>query len=525
MKNDASRAQNLVNAIGQSSGILPFQVKRKIKRDKSLFFSNIPEEEAVNPTNVVVENGANGVLGKPPSKPRPNHLPLKMKIETTRDVPESGFNSINFDESDSFPQFIGKTSICSTPLLENKVLHGNFLSICVNQNGAQANGVAKEEKAEKNNKYDVQELPGSNFNNNIRENKFKSFPRSLSVRPLTNFSEMFSKTEEEIVEIKARYQTITDPNFPVFNNDGLPISKYFFDECSNVEVGIDIAQELEDLSIDGFGYEDELQDKTEPVAEEVKSSPVKISNGSVKTEHTTIPETNGIEVKLRNLSKENNDIKRRSLTLPVKSLNLDPDSKLQENYPEPTNGEQFTKRIRPDFPVTPLMSKIMSQLPMDGWSSGFSSCAMTPVMTPIDVAKSFARRKSSISKIEEDSEKTVEDEKYGQKVDLIICGHQNMTMLMMLEEGSCQKQEFVQSIWEACISRLPKIEANLQQTLNVNVDGVVDKNDVNYSFICMDPHYDIVHRGGPWTMDELQILEDLYSDFNGNPSFTEAIVR
>lgn len=99
---------------------LPFSIKKKnkessslMKRDKSLIFTNIPEEEALSesPGSPVEKIRTN----------RPNHLPLKLKTIP----PESGIASIvSFDESDSYPDFIGN-ALCFTRLY--RLFLGNLL--------------------------------------------------------------------------------------------------------------------------------------------------------------------------------------------------------------------------------------------------------------------------------------------------------------------------------------------------------------------------------------------------------------
>lgn len=132
LKADAQRAQNLHN----TQPVLNFHtnVKRKMKRDKSLIFTHIPEEEGVmlnSSSNLEMEKSMHS---NRPKSIRPTHLPLRYKnTMSSKELPESGIASINFDETDSYPEFIGRTSVCSTPMTENKVLQvGNVMSICAN---------------------------------------------------------------------------------------------------------------------------------------------------------------------------------------------------------------------------------------------------------------------------------------------------------------------------------------------------------------------------------------------------------
>lgn len=566
LRNDSQCAFSLQNSSVQNGGVLPFQFKRKPRRDKSSLFSNIPEEEPHTEEGAdQMSRRSNGAA----MRPRPTHLPLRMKNDTTREVPDSG-TSITFDETDSYPQFYG-TTVLSTPLLENKVLPGN-LSLFGNQAPRNQAAVAelKEEAEEETEEQQSQQVPPSEEKEgkekkkkalekfseltfeNIRGNTLKALNRSPSLRPIVN---LFARDAAELLLLsrqpngKPKFQTITDPSYPVFNDEGQPISQFMFDQCG-IELGVDIAQDVESLKIEGFPTEGEIEtvdDGDEPVvveSEKPKENGDVVNlnevegtakaNGSIH-EVTSIDDIvfrkkpNGAATTATAAEKEE---KRKSLTLPIQAINLDPlagamKSPLREEDDElgDTFAEKPVKRVRPDFPVTPLMSKIIAQLPFDStWSSGFSSSTLTPVMTPIDCNKAFMRRRSSITKVNEEveEEETVTDL---QKIELFVCGQHNMTMLIAMEENSGQGEELVQTLWETCISRLPKIESNLQQTLNVSVDGVVDKNDMNYSFMCFDPSWDVIQQGGHWTTAELQVVEDVHADFKENGSFTETLVR
>lgn len=90
--------------------------QRKIKRDKSLIFSNIPEESNEDhppktgpkrPTNLSLK------LGNGDKKPE--------KVPVTKNE-----DKILFDETDSYPEYIGRTSVCNTPMTENKVFMGEI---------------------------------------------------------------------------------------------------------------------------------------------------------------------------------------------------------------------------------------------------------------------------------------------------------------------------------------------------------------------------------------------------------------
>uniref|UniRef100_A0A1B0D979 CCZ1/INTU/HSP4 first Longin domain-containing protein n=1 Tax=Phlebotomus papatasi TaxID=29031 RepID=A0A1B0D979_PHLPP len=478
LKKDSTRAQTSFTQIA-SSTIFPAQIKRKMKRDKSIIFSNIPEEEAM----ASIAEDREDVKPRP-VKSRPTHLPLRFKNVSGKDIPESGINSITFDDNDSFPQFIGKTSVCSTPIAENKILVGNVMPICANRNKIKQEKVEEEAEVEESGKEKLNcsiIRPETEFKKSKRRFSFRPFQRSLTQIGLSLARNGVSTYVKEANG--HRCQTITDPNYPVFNDEGYPISKCLYD-CyvsgkhseNNAEMAIDA---LEDLNIEGFEY-DSVQKDIPPKdhADQEKETEILKEEPEAKAPETPVDTSE----------------KRKSLTLPLKSLSMDSNA---ANFPE------VSMKAKPKLsgiPLTPLMTKLSILAANDERSSGFSSWSTTPghmeasVLTPIDINKSLSRRRSSAAKIEE-ADSLEENESTSQKVELFICGHQNMTMVLLMEESSAQKQEIVQSMWEICISRLTKIENSLHKILNVNVDGLVDKSDGNYSFICFDPKWDVIHRG------------------------------
>lgn len=544
LRNDSQCAFALQNSSVQNGGILPFQMKPKIKGKpvKPILFPNIPEEEAVNGFNESAgEEQATGSKRNGVKKVRPTTLPLRAKYEPKD--PDTGFNSLNLDETDSFPQFIGKTSVFPTPLLENKILPGQLLSICANQVVVQDDRVAKEEDTDaityppKREDRRLEDKLGAMRFDNFRGNALKSaLIKSTSVRAIQNMFSPHSPAKRQ--NGRPKYQTITDPNYPVFSDDGRPISQHMYDQW-DIETGVDIAQDVESLKIEGFSTEGDMAEDV-GVVEKVRNGTSPSNGGDNKSANGTATVTNGCHseaIILRNRPKDPaTEAKRRSMSLPIQPINLDPSGAytslpITEESGSAEDGDEFleklVKRSRPDFTEN-LRSKIIASLPLDpAWSNGLSS--YTPVMTPIDSSKALIRRKSSIPKVDEVDEEaeaegaTRPDEL--QKVELFVCGQHNMTMLIAMEENSGQREDLVQCLWETCVSRLPKIESNLQQTLNVNVDGVVDKNDMNYSFMCFDPHWDVVQQGGHWAAAEMQAVEDIHADFKENGSFTETLVR
>lgn len=527
---NSSNNNNNNNNIANASNAYPFQFKKKImKRDKSIVFTNIPEEVATT-TNGDAKNEAktanNNANDESQSKPsvRPNHLPLRFKNITSNDIPESGFSSsITFDEQDSFPQFIGRTSVCSTPMTENKVLHGNIMPIFntvikpTSKNTKQKSPAENTSESKNgtpiklntNDKFD--ELPNTLINSiarpfaePIRRNSlidigesFRKISQHLSMRPISaGFTKFMNECDyvadgkmyldtvndtafnnqlnnalvdydcdadaiDDVVN-KKQYRTITDPTNPVFNSMGQPISRYLYDEILNYN------SEQEMLIVKNSNILTKSKQFDQTLSNNVNCDRDSISKATnVKNENLpTIPKS----VEKPPLP-SNNSNNRKSLTLPLKSLtssNTDctnaSEAKVNQTVAaaNPTTETNLMDKLeqRKKFTgiqLTPLISKLSFLAMNDERSSGFSSWDTTPgieLATPIDGTKLFRRRSSIKAEDTEQVSANVDtqsvnidcDENDLKKVELFICGQNNMTMLLLIEEGYGQKQEIVQSM-------------------------------------------------------------------------------
>lgn len=438
----SQRAQSITNQ--NANSVVPFQFKKKIKRDKSIIFTNIPEEGVVESEHVDA---------KKPSKmvsQRPNHLPLRFKNITSKDIPESGFSSINFDETDSFPQFIGKTSVSSTPMTENKILHGNIMPICANSDLAEIdenkNDVDLIDKfnklhANKSVTDSVSSFIGNPFRIEKRRNSLsdlqdslKKISRRLSIRPFGIGLAKLNKSETDAVEMddieiddveSKIYRTITDPTYPVFNSNGAPISKYLFQEFLDRQESLNTkVTEINEkiLTIDGFDGE-------------MKDSPVRQPK-----EPDIVPVVDSTPLRPNKIA----------LNLPLKSLSLDGNT-MNDSAAASTNIFELPAQRKKlsGIQLTPLMTKLSILAMNDERSSGFSSWDTTPgveLATPCDGPK-MVRRRSSVKcedVVDINDERNLSNQR--QRVEMFICGQQNMTLVLLLEENSCQKRELVQSM-------------------------------------------------------------------------------
>lgn len=521
---------NTANGINAYPAI---QFKKKImKRDKSMAFTNIPEEHSEHAEASTSSNYNDGGSGKPntnmknnenplkftpqPATVRPNHLPLRFKNITSKDIPESGFSSsITFDEHDSFPHFIGRTSVCSTPMTENKVLHGNILPICSNpfndipmNNSSRSiivnepttniqitpkeqtpTGLESDKKSdgkffEFSDRFVSNTVAENPFSLQVRRNSliditeaFRKFSKHLSLRPIStgfaNFmhecdyiaeGKIYAKSiNEQAVDDSSidydadaiddvvtnnRYRTITDPTYPVFNSFGKPISRFLFDELNQQN---DNEINIKNTSAVNFTAFDE---HPQTIRNDLKSADneSKVEKAIKSLEKSQLPPSNNIN--------------RNSLSLPLKSLNNNGEAKNNINLAAiPSDGTNIKnifdkpeeRRKLAGIQLTPLITKLSILAMSEERANGFSSWDTTPgieLATPLDSVKLF-RRRSSVNRDETDqvssstenqSTSDASDNGELKKVDLFICGQNNMTMLLVMKENFGQKHENVQAL-------------------------------------------------------------------------------
>uniref|UniRef100_A0A182SFY8 Uncharacterized protein n=1 Tax=Anopheles maculatus TaxID=74869 RepID=A0A182SFY8_9DIPT len=343
---------------------VPFAIKKKLipskelvggtvagfpmlKTDKSIIFSNIPEEETVG------ADGAGQICEPPAQKKapfstvsRPTFLPLKFKNLTSRDIIDSGVNSINFDESDSFPNFIGKTSVCSTPLTENKIVpNRNMMSICVTQDQpssvpveeVKGNTVAEEDgnqpaasdesvsilKCVNARKYSILNHPYmmptnvrcASLSNLAQKDKVESEENSPAEADSSNEKEMERKYRHQFPKDYDPWKTISDPVYPIVDQRKRAMSYSLFQDFERTR-----NERLAEL------VEQEAKQETKG-----KDKPIKNTTDDRKPMTVNMVTVN--TVRKMNLSSEQPETvaqattpkDRRGLSLPIKSFNLNDD--------------------------------------------------------------------------------------------------------------------------------------------------------------------------------------------------------
>lgn len=493
----------------QNSLPLPFLLKKKtkettslLKRDKSLIFSNIPEEEAL----VEIPSPE-----KSKNTNRPNHLPLKFKTIHSKDLPESGIASIiSFDESDSFADFIGRTSVCATPMTENKILTGPMPSIFATAKATEVDlvePITRNDAEHKGNKP-LKELEQIYIN--FATNPFKRIEWKKSWNDFNKITDL-----DDIDDGRSRYSTyntITDPVFPIFNRKKQSLSKSLFDDYQNLYI-----------TNVNFFKPPELGKKRENEREKkiVESDPMIMKK---------LPENKNSPSKiLRNQ-------KKKMMRLPIKSFSLEMDSgKPSTSSVSVTsnNTSMFdspstkTKKYMGSLQLTPLMSKLtlLAMSENENYSGGFSSFDLpTPSYcdTPVDnTNRTIFNRLSKVDEEKHESTDEAVDLNEMKPVDLFVCGQQNMT-LMVIGDADVMKsdQQIVQAMFEICVNRLSRLEQKLNEIMNVTVDLKAS----DYSFLNLDKRWDVLKRGGAWQQDDLQTLLLMHDSFEDN-NVSDIIIR
>lgn len=344
-----------------------------MKRDKSLLFTAVPEEDhnmisppsrAEHPSEQERKPSMPDVVpftNKP--RPRPTKLSLSFKNQ----------KSLEEDAKENDKVFTGQTSVCSTPMVEYKRLHGNLLSICQNPDPQ------TQEKESPDVLKNIENCAKLNLEHEKRDNKMvlemnciadhyinkpepmrklasvtdiqETFKR-MSNRATSKFKLKRSKTPSgtpspEHERYKHSTMTINDPYFPVFRNDGVAISESLFNQYLEQHYAR-MKQEAKEENVFAFNT-DKFEDFDSEMAKSPQRTPKKIAKDSTKTLST-------------------DQSRRKSLSLPLKPLNSDSAADEATSFKKKLTGVQ----------LTPLMEKL-SHLAFSDKSSGYSSRVMTPL--------------------------------------------------------------------------------------------------------------------------------------------------
>lgn len=366
-----------------------------MKRDQSLIFTTVPEEDCYNPVNL--ENVK--IHTKPPNRPKFLNLRNKttdVKPEETKTVPST--------------PFLAQTSVCSTPLTElNKVLHQKVMSICVDPN---------EDAAKPETKLVLSAISENSDSLQQKDALFKAAPYVTITKNLFNTRNncsMVNIHEEINAKYAARHlkrvKSISDPTFPLLTASGMNISKTLYNIYLNKHVNT-LHKELT------------INHLSETHTEEWKSLEDICSNDSKKE----------IEEKPIITDMRSNLEHRKSLTLPLKSL---------------SDSEQlFSPAVRNrnygGVQLTPLMSKLSMLAATEERSSGFCSTTTTPSDYK-DFRPSFIKNSKNKGSKHRDFKLKKKSSVLRETV-LFVCGQQDMVVVLVIEEQASKNQDIITSL-------------------------------------------------------------------------------
>ncbi|KAJ8722308.1 hypothetical protein PYW08_004710 [Mythimna loreyi] len=515
-----------------------------MKRDKSLLFTAVPEEDhtMMSPPSREERNPDEERERKLPSMPdvvpftnKPRQRPTKLSLSFKTQL------SLDEEAQENDKVFTGQTSVCSTPMVEYKRLHGNMLSICQIPESQQDNDKSDLEPDVLKN---IENCNKINSENEKRDNKMvldvnciadhyinKPEPirklasvtdlqetiKKLSNRATSKFKLKRSKVSlnddtpsPEHTPKNPSTMTINDPLFPVFRNDGVAISESLFNQYLEQHY----SKMKNDSNDNMFTFNMKLceQEKFEDFDSELNRSPQrtpkKIAKDSTKTLAT-------------------DQSRRKSLSLPLKSLNESTDSQIGSE----SEATSFKKKLT-GVQLTPLMEKL-SHLAFSDKSSGYSSRVMTPLelrefLTPAAerqitfTDRPKAQRQDS-SESDDDSDSDLEllpeYSKHAVKCALFVSGLHNMALLALIDTEAANNVDTINSLWETSLNALGPIEQKCMEPLA----AVGEATD--YSYLTLDPDWGTVRKGGPWAALDIATMGLIHNDFAEDPEMSEFILR
>ncbi|XP_063624458.1 uncharacterized protein LOC134796303 [Cydia splendana] len=502
-----------------------------MKRDKSLLFTAVPEEDHTmispptrDPHDPLPPAMPDVVPFTNKPRPRPNKLSLSFKTQI----------SVDEESKENEKVFTGQTSVCSTPMLEYKRLHGNMLSICQNpdpqkeklesepdvlKNIENCAKVIENEKRDNKIVLDINCIADHYINKpepirkmasvidiqetfkNVTNRATAKFKLKRSHVPLSD------DMSPEQMQKSVSTMTINDPSFPVFRNDGIEISESLFNQYLEQHY----ASMKQDLSKEDnmFTFNMKLceQEKFEGFDSELTKSPQRTPK------------------KIPKDSKTVDQSRRKSLSLPLKSLSESSESQIGSD-----SSASFKKKLS-GVQLTPLMEKL-SHLAFSDKSSGYSSRVMTPLelreFTPAaerqitfnDRPKTQRQDSESDYDSDSDLEQLPSYTQHAVKCGLFVSGLHNMALLALVDVNAAGDSDVINSLWETSLNALGPIEQKCMEPLGAGADDASD-----YSYLTLDPDWGTVRKGGPWAALDIATMGLIHHEFASDPDMSEMILR
>ncbi|XP_059052080.1 uncharacterized protein LOC131846717 isoform X2 [Achroia grisella] len=514
-----------------------------MKRDKSLLFTAVPEEDhtMISPPSKEENKDTERKPSMPDvvpftNKPRPRPTKLSLSFKNQKSLDE--------EVKENEKVFTGQTSVCSTPMVEYKRLHGNILSICQNPDGQQQ--PENEPDVLKN----VESCAKLNIENEKRDNKivldlnciadhYINKPEPMrKLASVTDIQDTYKKTSdratskfklkhtkvplyddmspssEDSLQKSFSSMTINDPSFPVFRNDGVAISESLFNQYLE-QYYSRIKEESKEDNMFTFHMKLCEKEKFEDFDSEMTKSPQRTPKKIPKDSNKTL---------------SSDQSRRKSLSLPLKSLSESSDSQIGSD-PEAVG---FKKKLT-GVQLTPLMEKL-SHLAFSDKSSGYSSRVMTPLelrefLTPATERQiTFSDRpKTQCQVSDSDSDSSSEcDGPSGSsgpsgesavRCALFVSGLHNMALLALLDTSAGHCPDTISALWETSLNALGPIEQKCMEPLGAGSEAA------DYSYLTLDPDWGTVRKGGPWPALDIATMGLIHNEFGEDPELSELILR
>ncbi|XP_046680237.1 uncharacterized protein LOC124367457 isoform X2 [Homalodisca vitripennis] len=265
----------------------------------------------------------------------------------------------------------------------------------------------------------------------------------------------------ESEQLRPYYNTICDPNFPLFHRSGLPASQALYDSR--------VTHHYRELS----------EETNQGKKQRPRSFAVSLDEDRGKKQQA-----------------------RRALNLPLSNTSTDS----KDMVPMTELG---SRKPNMTIPLTPLMAKL-SLLAMEQHRGESTSPSPGPRPTR-PVRRSRAQRERQRKYVEPLQENV-----------LYICGYQDMTLLLVLDPATSQDPDQIHALWQMSVSSLNELETHLHHCLEHCPGATACES---YSWLSVDPHWGTVQRGGAWAGARLELLTSLHQQFNTRRNLTETIVR
>ncbi|XP_014261956.1 uncharacterized protein LOC106674035 isoform X2 [Cimex lectularius] len=279
-----------------------------------------------------------------------------------------------------------------------------------------------------------------------------------------------SPVESKMTNMRPYYNTICDPNYPLFKSNGLPVSYPFRNSR--------ITHHYENLK----------------ESESVKKNRARPRSIALKT-----AEPNDKPPKPTQKAK-------RLFSLPLK-----------------TNTDSNPLIAPQGVPLTPLMAKLsllaQEEINLETPISSKPKMLKTPSMVKTPAFELASSSLASGQDKNEDKPSEGDDELV--QMILYVFGHNNTSVLLLIDNEVATNPEHIHTLWEKSIHNLKKVEERLHKCL----DHLPISSSGEYSYAVVDPSWGPIERGGAYQPHQLELLTTLHFTLSQHPNITNILVR